>query len=439
MLPRPESQVKVRFSSDIVRWWCIYERYLFHHILIPCICKKRTIFLIIIFIVVVFCLTLDYVDTTILYCNNIGKGKALNAIAAASGRDPASIVKSVEEAEKAAKLEQEKAAKHEEEEEAKRIEEEQAKQKAKEEVTTSQIFNKLSPQQQYQYECFRRCGFASTPIEKFVAKTLVEEANRRYLVRRGTKVGLGRMQSGDNGSSGYSDDGINNDVANNTDTSDNKKRRKYSTKYLLKEESKRRRIAIDQPPPYILKGNVSSGNGSSGSLSSGVIPPLSNLVVPNSASEIVAVVSAMAKCYAQRLVSAAKRVADAEEEEKKIQGTSTVVEDAPQKPLEPHHFLEAHRHRQRAGLDPGFWMANPEHKGTNGFNKGATGMVEAAALGTIDRERINYLAALDAQEDFDKKSQEITEQKKDEMNDDKMDVGSEEAEKEASSAGAVST
>ena len=48
-------------------------------------------------------------------------------------------------------------------------------------------------------------------------------------------------------------------------------------------------------------------------------------------------------------------------------------------------------------------------------------------MGTIDRERINYLAALEAQEDFDKKSKEITEpeqetQKKDETNDDKMDV-----------------
>jgi len=375
----------------------------------------------------------------------------LNAIAAASGRDPASIVKSVEEAEQAVAA---KNAKHEEEEEAKRIEEEQAKIKAKEEVTTSQIFNKLSPQQQYQYECFRRCGFASNPIEKFVAKTLVEEANRRYLVRRGTMVGLGRMQSSDISSSGYSDDGINNDVATITesDTSDsttsnqNKKRRKYSTKHLLKEESKRRRIAIDQPPPYILKGSVSSGNSD---LSAGDIPPLSNLVVPNSASEIVAVVSAMAKCYAQRLVSAAKRVADAEEEEKKMQGTSTVVEDAPQRPLEPHHFLEAHRHRQRAGLDPGFWMANPGNNGSSGFNKGVVGMVEAAALGTIDRERVNYLAALEAQEDFDKKNKEIIEpeqetQKKDETNDDKMDVeeskGSDETqEKEASSAGAVST
>jgi len=376
----------------------------------------------------------------------------LNAIAAASGRDPASIVKSVEEAELAVAA---KAAKHEEEEEAKRIEEEQAKLKAKEEVTTLQIFNKLSPQEQYQYECFRRCGFASNPIEKFVAKTLVEEANRRYLVRRGAMVGLGRMQSSDISSSGYSDDGINNDVATITesDTSDsttsnqNKKRRKYSTKHLLKEESKRRRIAMDQPPPYFSKGSVGS-SGNTGLLLSDDIPPLSNLVVPNSASEIVAVVSAMAKCYAQRLVSAAKRVAVAEEEEKKMQGTSTVVEQ-PQKPLEPHHFLEAHRHRQRAGLDPGFWMANPGNNGSSGFNKGAIGGVEAAALGTIDRERVNYLAALEAQEDFDNKNKEIIEpeqetQKKDETNDDKMDVeeskGSDETqEKEASSAGAVST
>lgn len=424
-IQRLESRVKVRFSSDIMRW-CI---------------KVSLTYL------TTFGL-LSHYHITIWYRTNIGKGKALNAIAAASGRDPASIVKSVEEAEQAVAA---KNAKHEEEEEAKRIPEEQAKLKEKEEVTTLQIFNKLSPQEQYQYECFRRCGFASNPIENFVAKTLVEEANRRYLVRRGAMVGLGRMQNGDNVSSGYSDDGISNDVATITDTSEdsttsnqNKKRRKYSTKHLLKEESKRRRI---QPPPYILKGSVGSGN--CGSLSSGDIPPLSDLVVPNSASEIVAVVSAMAKCYAQRLVSAAKRVANAEEEEKKMQGTSITVENAPQRPLEPYHFLEAHRHRQSAGLDPGFWMARPENNVSSGFNKGAVGMVEAAALGTIDRERVNYLAALEAQEDFDKKSKEIIEpeqetQKKDETNDDKMDVeeskGSDETqEKEASSAGAVST
>ena len=83
-------------------------------------------------------------------------------------------------------------------------------------------------------------------------------------------------------------------------------------------------------------------------------------------------------------------------------------------------------------------MANPEIKGTNGlgFNKGAIGVVEAAALGTIDRDKVNYLAALEAQDLVEKKSQEII-KKKDETNDDKMDVDdtkdSETQEKEASS------
>eukprot|EP00580_Thalassiosira_gravida_P020159 CAMPEP_0201675054 /NCGR_PEP_ID=MMETSP0494-20130426/38616_1 /ASSEMBLY_ACC=CAM_ASM_000839 /TAXON_ID=420259 /ORGANISM="Thalassiosira gravida, Strain GMp14c1" /LENGTH=93 /DNA_ID=CAMNT_0048157377 /DNA_START=42 /DNA_END=320 /DNA_ORIENTATION=- len=70
-----------------------------------------------------------------------GKGKALNVIAAASGRDPAAIVKSVTEAEAAAKA---AAARAQAEEEAKKAAELRAQAKAREEITAAQIFDSLS-------------------------------------------------------------------------------------------------------------------------------------------------------------------------------------------------------------------------------------------------------------------------------------------------------
>mmetsp|Transcript_8414 Transcript_8414/g.18191 ORF Transcript_8414/g.18191 Transcript_8414/m.18191 type:complete len:387 (-) Transcript_8414:151-1311(-) len=360
-----------------------------------------------------------------------GKGKALNAIAAASGRDPAAIVKSVTEAEAAAKA---AAARAQAEEAAKKVAEAQSRAKAKEEVTATQIYDSLSPQEQHRFECFRRCGFASKPIEKFVAKTLIDEAEKRYLVRRGAMVGLGGNVDGGDGNVNVDATSNDNIAAAVTDASDAdssskkpnvpRKRKKQSKKHILREESKRRRAAMNQPLPYFLggsgNGNGIVGNGSAGA--SARIPPLENLVVPGSASEIVAVVSTLAKCYGQRLVAAAKRVADAEEEEKEMDGTSS--SSMAQKPLLPHHFLEAHRHRARAGVDPGFWMADRTKVGKRGyeFKKGGVGTAEAAALGTVDRDRACHLAALAAQDEFDREVEKEEEDERRRCEEDKMEV-----------------
>ena len=304
--------------------------------------------------------------------------------------------------------------------------------KANDEVTAAKVYDSLSPEEQYRFECFRRCGFASKPIEKFVAKTLIEEAKKRYMARRGAMVGLGAEMSGGAGSL-YDEEAPNNInstiAAAVTDSSDgdstkklnsSRKRKKQSKKHILREESKRRRAAMDQPLPYFLggggSGNGSSSNGHGGSS----IPPLDNLVVPDSASEIVAVVSTLAKCYGQRLVAAAKRVADAEEEEKKLNGTAGDATSSATKPLLPHHFLEAQRHRARAGVDPGFWMAD-RIKG-KAFSRGGVGAAEAAALGTVDRDRACYLAALAAQDAYDREVEEGEETQQEKVEDSKMEV-----------------
>ncbi len=75
-----------------------------------------------------------------------------------------------------------------------------------------------------------------------------------------------------------------------------------------------------------------------------------------------------------------------------------------QKPLLPHHFLEAHRHRMRTGVDPGFWMEDRTKVGKRecNFKKGEVGTAEAVALGTVDRDRACHLAALAVQDEFDR-------------------------------------
>lgn len=377
-----------------------------------------------------------------------GKGKALESIAARSGRDPAAIIDSIQAAEKAqakAEAAKQRAAKVEASKNAAAAkaaskkrgsgsdvgttddEDETAKDNTTEVNQPSQIYSALSPQEQYRFQCYRRSGFASKPIEKFVAKMLVDEANRRYVARRGTVVGLGGGKSSFMNGGGGNNNNMNGEdqedaaTAVVTDASDvdqhhsnnSKKRKKQSKKQMLQEESKRRRIAMDQPPPYLLQSFINNGGGGSASsccLNSsstrgrgGVSPPLDQLVVPNSASEIVAVVSTLAKCYAQRLVSAARRVVDAEEEG---QGRASVAKV--QKPISPQHLLEAHRYRSRAGLDPGFWMADRvvdvrrrEEASSSLSTHASVGVSEAAALGTEDRTRSCFLAAIAAQDAYD--------------------------------------
>lgn len=381
-----------------------------------------------------------------------GKGKALNAIAAASGRDPAAIVAAAAAAR--ARMEEEEAA-----EEAARREKEKKEKSSKMELATnaaaaagvgdddeddedlglspSRIYNQLSEQDRYRFECFRRCGFPSRPMEQFIAKMLVEEAERRYIIRGGVRVGMGQDvckidASADKvmGSNEYgridggaasivtSDDASTTKSSNNSnnDATQNKRKMKQSMKRMLKDESKRRKIAMDQPFPYHHYGKTNAPP-----------PKLEHLVVPSSASEIVAVVSTLAKYYAQRLVAAARRVADAEMEKDKEMheihaSNSSLAEDTSKstsvaaaaqtteiQPLQPHHLLEAHLHRERAGLDPGFWMSSrigqqQQHRGgrLGGNNSKGVGVMEAAALGTFDRDRACYMAALAAQDAYDR-------------------------------------
>ena len=329
-----------------------------------------------------------------------GKGKALNALAAASGRDPALIQKEVAKA----------AALKEEEERLKRLAEEEQSRK---QATPAGIYNSLSPEEQYRYECFRRCTFPTKPIEEFVAKTMVEEAHKRCLVRKGILVGLGAQYNGSLDNTYPDERDKNSDAIEVTDASTSsddpsnqtKKHKKRSKKSILNEESKRRREIMDQPLPYIPTNQIRNISGQGKVSMQQHIPHLDDLVVPGSAAEIVDVVSTLAKCYAQRLVAAARRVADAEEEAKGSENADEENATSPEgttiKPLQPHHYKEAFRHRVEAGIDPGFWMHGMIKKNkSRGAENKHVGVAESAAVGRKNWTSA-HLAALAAQDAFD--------------------------------------
>jgi hypothetical protein len=112
--------------------------------------------------------------------------------------------------------------------------------------------------------------------------------------------------------------------------------------------------------------------------------PLEDLVSPGQASDIGMIVSALAKIYAQRLVSAAKT----------IQGN----ESAEPAPLLPEHIRKAWEQRTRQGLDPGFFLQS---------SSGIGGPVVA------DNHNLRRLAALAAQEEHDKQEATAEERQED--------------------------
>lgn len=71
-------------------------------------------------------------------------------------------------------------------------------------------------------------------------------------------------------------------------------------------------------------------------------PILSHMCAPGQAEEITIVVNTLAKAYAQRLVTAARRLAPEEV------------------PIQPKHILQAFEERKIQGLDPGFFLQPAE-------------------------------------------------------------------------------
>lgn len=149
--------------------------------------------------------------------------------------------------------------------------------------------------------------------------------------------------------------------------------------------------------PYVKNAKSSSTASSQRSLQ--------DMVPPGQAAEITIVVSTLAKSYAQRLVTAARRVAAA-------QGAD------PSTPLEPQQVLTAHYSRAQAGLDPGFFLQKQRNSITVVEQSAA-----AATMGINDPNALQRNATLAAQEEYDKYMKEKNQTKSDDMDVDENSRG----------------
>lgn len=130
-------------------------------------------------------------------------------------------------------------------------------------------------------------------------------------------------------------------------------------------------------------------------------PQLHDLVVPGQEEEITTVVTTLAKAYAQRLCAAAKAQAVAahaggrnndSNNNHNAADPAAATEGAA---IQPQHVLQAFYKRTQQGQDPGFFLQPNESIVTVG-----------SAMNNDGKEQLKRVAALAAQEEFQKSLQE---------------------------------
>lgn len=223
----------------------------------------------------------------------------------------------------------------------------------------------LTSRQLAQFEAYRNVAFPADAVAAYVSHRLCHNEERRYVRRHGTAGVLG-------GGSGVGDTGLG--VVAHSGWG----------------EAALRRC------PYVDHAESQSASASASPTTvTATAPPLRDMVAPETEQEVTAVVSALAKLHAQRLVAAARRLATAE-------GHPL------HEPLRPHHVVRAKRYRTEAGLDPGFFMGagGGGQMGATGAGAGAgagvnCGAAAAAALDRVDSHRLKLEAAIEAQREYE--------------------------------------
>lgn len=122
---------------------------------------------------------------------------------------------------------------------------------------------------------------------------------------------------------------------------------------------------------------------------------LHDIVAPGAASKITSVVSTLSKIHAQRLIKSARAIATSQgyKEDEKIL---------------PHHLMEAHRvMTQYGGGGGGTFFMQPtrkQMKGLSSHSLGRSGNLDghcSVVISGIDRNLIQYQAAMEAQNQYD--------------------------------------
>ena len=229
----------------------------------------------------------------------------------------------------------------------------------------------LPPRELERFQAYRRSVLPSDAVASFVSHRLLHNEEIRYARRQGTRNVLASADFGVVPRSGLAEASLMHcpfaDAAAAADSSD------------------------------VINAQAASARARA--------PPLSDVVAPETSQEITVVVSTLAKCYAQRLVASARRVARA-------------TGHPDDQPLLSRHLVEAKRYRSSAGMDPGFFMrvGGTCRRSGGGGNDGSmsTGSTRelggstaaCAALGIKDGGRLRFDAALEAQREYDEQEED---------------------------------
>ena len=248
-----------------------------------------------------------------------------------------------------------------------------------------QTLNALDPSEQRRFEAYRRSTFAGDAVADFVSSCLLEASEERYeartLARHLTKDVEEKEEVG----------GSSRDVSSSSYVAG-------GPSAFGVRSNPRIEKALHARPSIYQRSKQSNVDTDCASKKRGV-DRLADMVAVDAASEITVVVSTLAKNYAQRLIKAARAVA--------TQRGKPLHER-----IEPQDLLDAYSSRVRAGVDPGFFISGTK-EGMFGRTEGNVNSgIAAAALGIVDKNKLKYEAALEAQEIFDKlKNQESNESK----------------------------
>ena len=230
----------------------------------------------------------------------------------------------------------------------------------------AQVLSTFTALEQSRFEAFRRCTFQSDAISKYIAHCLTRAEERRFVHSLGM----------------------------NTNQQPRATTSQLHQPYPLPKRELKELVAPD---------NTLNRNS-------------------NPAQEITIVVTTLAKAYAQRLVTAARKVAS----------TSEYPEN---EKLLSEHLCEARYQRVRQGLDPGFFMQPPQHFKKSG-HASAGKMLSSrnggydpinGGVGTMssDQYTMQLDAALAAQEAFDQLTGYKPDENENESEDEKKDNESE--------------
>ena len=240
--------------------------------------------------------------------------------------------------------------------------------------------------EQSRFEAFQQSTFSNTAVSNFIAACLIH-ANKRSARGRLNHI---RLLGGEDGvgSSRTTNDLNDGEISNNEPSSYERQQQQQQQQYHMP-PSERAAVEAHSILSSLHHQTLNEENNNNER------PKLSDLVAPGTASKITAVVTTLAKINAQRLIQSARNLA-----------TNDYNYDSNQ-PILPQHLLEAHRRqgRNQSGKS-GFFMDLSSSTSAGSVmleeSTATTLSSENMTVSSNEQNQMKYMAALQAQEEFDK-------------------------------------